>query len=134
MTDILIDQKVLIYIVQKKKNKIFKHLKNMGLDFAILSFQWLVWLLASNMAQNISELIWDFLFLEGTVALFKAILAILSIMEQLLLKHHDFNDLYVILDTKPQSEILNERIFIKHMAKFSSIKQKHINELRKKFR
>lgn len=42
MTEILVDQRVFIQILQKKKTKLFKHLQNLGLDFAIISFQWLV--------------------------------------------------------------------------------------------
>lgn len=42
MTDVLIDQKVFITLVQRKKKKLFKHLQSIGLDFALVSFQWLV--------------------------------------------------------------------------------------------
>jgi len=123
MTEILIDQKVFIYLLQRKKNKLFKHLQSIGLDFAILSFQWLVCLLSSNMNQNIAETIWDFLFLEGTVTIFRAILAILNILEPLLLRLTEFNEFYITLDTKPRELITDEKIFIKHMNKFSGIKQ-----------
>jgi len=42
MTEILVDQKVFMMLLQKKHKKLFKHLKAHGLDFALISFQWFV--------------------------------------------------------------------------------------------
>lgn len=100
----------------------------------MISFQWMVCLLASNLQQIISETIWDFLFLEGSVAIFRAILAILNILEPELLQMNEFNDLYVALDSLPREKIKDPEIFIKHMHKYSGLKQKHIERLRHKHR
>lgn len=97
MTEILIDQKVFLFLLQKKKGKLYKHLKKFGLDFALISFQWFVCLLTSNLQLDIAESIWDFLFLEGTVSIFRAALAILNLLEADLLKQTEFNELYIIL-------------------------------------
>uniref|UniRef100_A0A7S3N4W6 Rab-GAP TBC domain-containing protein n=1 Tax=Euplotes harpa TaxID=151035 RepID=A0A7S3N4W6_9SPIT len=105
MTEILVDQKILIQILQKKKVKLFKHLQNIGLDFAIISFQWLVCLLTANLSREISESIWDFLLLEGSVAIFRAILAILNLLENELLMQDDFNDLYQMLENGPLEKV-----------------------------
>lgn len=134
MTEILVDQKVFLHILQKKKAKLYKHLQNIGLDFAIISFQWLVCLLSANLEKCISETIWDFLFLEGSVTIFRAILAILSILEADLLQQTEFNELYTILDTNPKEVIKDPEMFIKHMSKFTGIKQKHIDKMRDRFR
>jgi len=134
MTEILVDQKVFLQILQKKKPKLYKHLQSLGLDFAIISFQWLVWLLASNMSQVISETIWDFLFLEGSVSIFRAFLAILNILEAEIMKQTEFNELYVLLDTRPKEIITNQEEFIKQMSKFWGLKQHHIERLRSTYR
>ena len=76
-------------------------------------------IVSSNMKQTISELIWDFMFLEGIVAIFKSFLAIMSILEHQLLQKDEFNELYVILDTQPNEVIQNESLFLKHFNKFS---------------
>lgn len=89
--------------------------------------------MAPNMPQSIAEVIWDFLFLEGNVAIFRAILATFSILEPYLMELNEFNDLYQILNTITEELLENESNFIKHMFKFSNIKQHHINKLREKF-
>ena len=134
MTEILIDQKVFIHLVQKYKKKLFKHLQKSGLDFALISFQWFVCLLSSNLDRVISESIWDLMFCEGTVAIFRASLAILNILESDLLKQDEFNELYVIMDTQPKHIIKSPDLIIKHINKFSNIKPKTINFLREKYR
>ena len=92
MTEVLVDQKVFILLIQKYKTKLFKHLKKTGLDFALISFQWFVCLLSANLPKKVAEAIWDFMFLEGTVSIFRAALAILNILEPELLKIKEFND------------------------------------------
>lgn len=134
MTEILVDQKVFIQIFKKRKPKLFKHLQNAGLDFAIISFQWLVCLLSANLQKEISETIWDFMFLEGTVSIFKSILAILSMIEPQILQETEFNEIYVILDSKVKEWITSPDLFIKHMNKFGGIEEKSLNKLRNKYR
>lgn len=134
MTEVLIDQRVFIALIQKYKSKLFKHLQKIGLDFALISFQWFVWLLSSNLDREVSESIWDLLFLEGTVNIFRAALAILNILEHDLMKLTEFNDMYVMLDTSPKEIIKTPDIIIKNMSKFMQIKPKLINKLREKNR
>ena len=134
MTEVLVDQKVFILLIQKYKTKLFKHLKKTGLDFALISFQWFVCLLSANLPKKVAEAIWDFMFLEGTVSIFRAALAILNILEPELLKIKEFNDLYVILDSRPKEVIKTPEIIIKHMSKFMSVKPKLIDNLRNKNR
>mmetsp|Transcript_32778 Transcript_32778/g.37472 ORF Transcript_32778/g.37472 Transcript_32778/m.37472 type:complete len:239 (+) Transcript_32778:805-1521(+) len=134
MTEILVDQKILIQILQKKKTKLFKHLQNIGLDFAIISFQWLVCLLSANLIKEVAETIWDFLFLEGSVAIFRAIMGILTMLEDDLLQQDDFSELYQILDSKPKEMINSPEELISNMVKFRYIKQKSIDRSREKYR
>jgi hypothetical protein len=134
MTEILVDQKVFIQIFKKRKPKLFKHLQNVELDFAIISFQWLVCLLSANLEKEISETIWDFMFLEGSVSIFKAILAILTIVEPQILQETEFNEIYTIFDTKVKEWITSPDVLIKCMNKFGNIGEKSINKLRNKYR
>ena len=134
MTEILIDQKIIIQILQKKKLKLFKHLQHIGLDFAIISFQWLICLLSANLTKCVAESIWDFLFLEGSVTIFRGIIAILNILEEEILKQEDFNDLYQILDNGPKQSIINPEIIVKQMSKCRYIKHMYIDRHRNKMR
>lgn len=130
MTEILIDQKVFISLIQKKKKKLFKHLKKIGLDFALISFQWFVWLLSSNLVREVAESVWDLMFWEGTVVIFRAALAILNILEPELMKQTEFNDMYLVLDSKPKQMIDNPELLIKHISKYQNIKAPMIDKLR----
>ena len=134
MTEILIDQKVFTSLVQKHKKRLYRHIHKSGLDFALISFQWFVCLLSSNLSKEISETIWDFMFLEGSVAIFRGALAILSILEQTLLKVNQFTELYSVLDTEPLKSITSPDIMIKHMSKFMNVTPKSIAFLREKYR
>ena len=105
-----------------------------GLDFALISFQWFVCLLSSSLLKEVVEIVWDLMFLEGTVVIFRASLAILSILEHDLLKQDQFCDIYEILDTQPKLLVKTPNIIIKQMGKYMNITTKTITTLREKFR
>ncbi|CAI2379223.1 unnamed protein product [Moneuplotes crassus] len=134
MTEILVDQKVLMMLIQKKQKKLFKHLKSHGVDFPIITFQWFVCCLSCTLDQEVAETVWDLLFLQGTSAIFWASLAILDIMSPDLLKQTEFNDMYTTMDTKPKEMINEPEIMLKHYQKFMRVKPCMISKLRKKFR
>jgi hypothetical protein len=134
MTEILVDQKVFMMLLQKKKKKLFNHLKKTGLDFAIISFQWFVCLLSSTVISEVAETIWDLMFLEGSVVIFRSALAVLNIMENEILKENEFNETYIVLDTRPKELITDPELILKHISKYQSINTKFINKLRDKCR
>lgn len=134
MTEILVDQKALMVLIQKKQNKLFKHLKSNGLDFALITFQWFVWCLSWTVIQEVAETVWDLLFLQGSTAIFRASLAILDIMSHDLLKQVDFKDMYTIMENKPKEMITEPEILIKHFQKYMKIKPNLIKKLRNRFR
>jgi len=98
MTEILVDQKVFLKLFRKKKPKLFKHFKNMEIDFGLVCFPWLVCLLTSNLNKIIAETVFDFIFLEGSVTIFRAMFAILNILEPYILREDDFTEISSILD------------------------------------
>lgn len=134
MTEILVDQRVFTKIFKKRKNKLYKHFKNIELDLGLVCFPWLVCLLASNLEKQISEVIFDFIFLEGNIAIFKAMFAIMNILEPHLLRAEDFQQANEILEYKIRELITDPEVMIKHMGKFSSLKPILINKLRVKYR
>lgn len=72
--------------------------------------------------------------MEGSVSIFRGILAILNILENELLQQTEFNELYALLDSKPKEIITNPAFFIKHMNKFTGLRQNHLEKLRAKYR
>lgn len=74
------------------------------------------------------------MFLEGRQVIFQAALAVVNIIEPELIKLQDFNDLYIMLDSKPKELISTPDVIIKHMNKFKNVTMKYINKLREKNR
>lgn len=134
MVEVIIDQAVFVSLFQHYKPKLFKHLQNMGLDVAIVLFQWFVCVFSSQLNDDVTQTIWDFLFLEGTVTLFRASLAILSILENELLDAAEFSDVYQILNTQPWEVINNSYLIITYMDKFLEIDTETIHFLRGELR
>jgi hypothetical protein len=66
----------------------------------------------------VAETIWDLVFLEGRQTVFQAALAVVNIIEPELMKLQDFNDLYIMLDSKPKELVISPDMIIKHMNKF----------------
>ena len=126
MTEILVDQKVFIQLFKKKKSKLYQHLKNNDVDIGLVWFPWFVCLLTENLNPLICETVYDFLFLEGNVAIFRAMFAIFNILEPYILKNEEFSEIYKIFEVEIKELITEPEIFIKQMSKFSSLKIKFI--------
>ncbi|CAI2382423.1 unnamed protein product [Moneuplotes crassus] len=134
MTEVLVDQKVLVVLIQKKLKKLFNHLKANGVDFPLITFQWFVCLLSCTVEQEIAETIWDLIFLHGSSAIFWASLAILEIMSSELMKHTDFSEMYITMETRTKEVIKDPEMILKHYQKFMKIKPNLISKLREKYR
>lgn len=91
-------------------------------------------MLSANLNKSVAESIWDFLFLEGSVTVFRGIVAILSILEEEILKQEDFNDLYQILDNGPKQSITSPETIVRQMSKFRYIKNAYIEKYRNRMR
>lgn len=66
--------------------------------------------------------------------MFRAALAVLNVLEPEIMKQTDFNEMYILLDTKPKEMINTPEILIKHINKFQNIKTSYIKKLREKNR
>lgn len=121
-------------MLHKRKPKLFKHFIKYNLDIAIITFQWFLTLFGLNWSREISESIWDFLLLEGIVAIFKASFAILNILEHQLLKTKEFEELYLMLTVNIEKHVTSPTQVLKHMRKYSKIKISNIKKLRNLYR
>ena len=134
MIEVLVDQKVFIKILQETKPELFKHFANLELDVALVLFQWFLWIFSSQFNQEVTETIWDLLFLEGTVTIFRAALAILDAIEEEVLSKTEFIEIYPIINNKPFQIINTSQIIISHMKKFMNLSEERIIKLRNEFR
>lgn len=88
------------FILQKELPDVVGHLTTLGNEMCLnnVLFQWFDSLFAQNINEDIWFHTWDLMFLEGTVAIFKATIAIFRIMRTELLETKSMDDLFPLLD------------------------------------
>ncbi|CAI2381864.1 unnamed protein product [Moneuplotes crassus] len=134
MVEVLVDQKVFVHLLQEKKPELYAHLQNLGLDVALVLFQWFICLFGSQFNREVTEAIWDLILLEKSVAVFKSSLAIFDIMEEEILNSSDFSDIYPLLNEKPFEIVNQASVIMKSLKKFVDINSSQIEKLRDNYR
>lgn len=134
MVEVIVDQNVFVHLLQQRKPRLFTHLQSMGLDVAMILFQWFIWIFSSQLKQAATETIWDFLLIEGTVTIFRAAFAILSILEEEIMDCTEFADIYTVLNSQPWETIDSPYTIITHMKKYLDIDEALVHRLRNEFR
>jgi hypothetical protein len=104
LVGIMIDCTILNNMLSKYIPEIYEHLMNNGFELNMNNFiyKWFVSLFIQNFNEEYSLIIWDFLFLEGSVVIFKAALAIFMNMKNKILNHTNFEDIYAVFTDTPQ--------------------------------
>ncbi len=90
MIGVLIDQKIFIKIVKVTMPILWAHLKRLSLDPSLVTLQWFICLFSYNLNRDASDEVWDNLFLNGSKVLFRAALALISLIEKNILKCREF--------------------------------------------
>jgi len=112
MLEVLIDQKVLMQLIKLKNPKFLKQYSDLEVELVMKSYQWFICLYSLNFSKNISQIVWDMLFLDGDWALFKCAFVLMELQQQ----DYTGSDL------------------VKGYFKYSDITSQQIKKLRKKFR
>ena len=75
--------KLVTSVLQESYSHIYKHLQDKGVDlyFNNIIYKWLLSLFIQSVHPDVQMIIWDMLLLEGTVVLFKSIIALVGIFE-----------------------------------------------------
>jgi hypothetical protein len=83
---------ILVNLLQKYLPDLYNFLVSSGLEENINNFihKWFVSLFVQNFKEEFSLLIWDFLFLEGNITLFKAGLAVFKILKNEIMVKNEF--------------------------------------------
>lgn len=84
----MVDCSILIRIFKKTNEELSEHFSSLGLDLILsnILFKWMLSLFTENCIENIMIKIWDCLFLDGDIVLFKACVGLLRVMTNDLLK------------------------------------------------
>lgn len=125
---------VATFILQKELPEVVNHLTNLGNEMCLnnILFQWFDSLFVQNIPEEIWLNIWDFLFLEGNVSLFKAAISIFRLMKSKILETKSMEDLFPLLEEGVHDVKSNK--FMKEMMKMKPTEELNtIDDLRKFF-
>jgi len=90
MIGVLVDQKLFAKLIKTVMPSFWNHLKKLTLDPSLISLQWFICLFSYNLKNEVTDRIWDHLFLCGSKILFRAGLSIISLVEKSFLKCKEF--------------------------------------------
>jgi len=84
----MVDCSILMKILKKTNEELSEHFSSLGLDLILsnILFKWMLSLFTENCNHDIMIKIWDCLFLDGDIVLFKACIGLLRVMTNDILK------------------------------------------------
>jgi len=94
MVGILVDQKLFTLLIKKMMPSLATIFEELNLDPSLVSLQWFICLFSYNLRPEVSDVIWDKLFLQGSKTIFQASLSIISLIEKNILKCEEFCKFY----------------------------------------
>jgi hypothetical protein len=96
LAGIITDCTLLNILIEKYLPVLYKYLIDIGFEISLNNFihKWLVSLFIQNYDNKFSLKIWDFLFLEGNIVLFKSAIAVLKSLKEEIMNNLNFGKLY----------------------------------------
>src|SRR5689334_14915698 len=96
----MIDCTILIKLVKIYLPSLYHHLIEIGLELSLnnVLYKWFVSVFIQNLSYELSLVIWDVLFLDGTVALFKGSLGVLKIIKDQIIQKNSLEDINYIFE------------------------------------
>jgi hypothetical protein len=92
LAGIITDCTLLNILIKKYLPDLYKFFVEIGFEMSLNNFihKWLVSLFIQNFNDTVSIKIWDYLFLEGNIVLFKSAIAILKNLKDFLMSKDNF--------------------------------------------
>lgn len=110
LSGVMCDCAVLISFIKEYVPEVYNHLFSLKLDICLnnLLYKWLMSLFIQGMHKSIWLPVWDLLFLEGDIVLFRAAIIILSLSKEDILKKSDILEITKYFE-EDISEFKNEK-------------------------
>lgn len=113
MSGLLVDLEVLDELVQKHEPLVHRHIKKIGMPWAVASTKWFICLYAEVLPTETVLRIWDCLFYEGSKIIFRVALALIRVHKEQILKTKDLGELVTCFREMGNSfEVINCHRFI----------------------
>jgi hypothetical protein len=112
LAGIMIDCSILIQLLKAYLPNLYNHLVEVGYELSLnnIIYKWFVSVYIQNLSHEISMIIWDLLFLEGNIIMFKAALGIFKIIKEELRSKQNLEEVNEIFDE--QTKYLNDHYTI----------------------
>ena len=129
---VLVDSALIIQLVQKYIPDMYNYIHSNGFEVHItnLLYKWLLSLFVESVNEKLTLLIWDVLFLEGDIEIFKASLGILKWLKEDIMSCESFYNLTTILENKVVSLDDSSRIIYLLLLRKFEFEHKTINSAR----
>jgi hypothetical protein len=113
----MIDCTILNSFMHSYLPDLYEHLMSHGFELNLNNFiyKWLVSLFIQNFPEDFSFAIWDYLFLDGNIVVFKASLSIFIILKKTIMRNTNFEMIYEIL-SKGTNDISDFHILLYYLA------------------
>jgi hypothetical protein len=100
LAGIMVDCSILIKLIKIYLPSLYNHLIEIGYELSLnnLLYKWFVSVFIQNLSQELSFIIWDLLFLEGSIVMFKGALALLKIIKRSVLSKESLEDIHEAFD------------------------------------
>jgi hypothetical protein len=95
---VLIDLKVFQDLMRKIMPKLCQHLDKFNFDLDLLLTKWLICLFVNHLPLETELAVWDLFFIKGASVLFRVAITLFQLMQDEILKAHDYCDIYMIVD------------------------------------
>lgn len=122
-----VDQAVFKELVCEKLPDLAIHLESHGVDPALFSINWFLCLFVDSLPVNTYLHIWDAFLFEGSKVLFRYALAILSYMEEKLMKQTDYMSIFNTFRTEVESLVDVKRLTTIAFHELNPFPQRIIN-------
>jgi hypothetical protein len=100
LAGIMTDCSILIKLIKIYLPNLFNHLNEIGYELSLnnVLYKWFVSVYIQNLSYELSITVWDVLFLEGNITMFKGALAILKIIKDKILSLDNIEDVNDVFD------------------------------------
>lgn len=134
MSGLLVDLEVLDELVLKNEPLVHRHIKKIGMPWAVASTKWFICLYAEVLPTETVLRIWDCIFYEGSKIIFRVALALIKMHKEQILEAKDLGELVTCFRGMNSSyTVINCHHFINEIFKApSSFPNKMLEKLRKK--
>lgn len=134
MSGLITDLAVLDELVSLREPVVYRHIKSIGMPWAVTSTKWFICLYAEVLPTETVLRIWDCLFYEGSKILFRVALTLIRLHKEEILRSRDLAEIVGCFKNMGNHvDVINCHVFMKEIFKLpGSLSSRTLEKLRRK--